>query len=296
MKAKVLCVGLMLVSIVFAASGSSVKTESALAQSQTLFYAGKFDKAVAVLEAVLQGEQVPVAADVLRLRLQIGTTKFHKQLVLGSGPGTAIEELVAVVDSAKALGDSTITGDALDALGLALHFKAFEDGNFGAASRAFQEAYALRRKSSDRRRQAESLFHLGLTYEHKPGATPNDKREARALYQKSLAMSRAVGDKLGMSYTYRHLGGLLQEAGKFDAALQLFRKSQALRREMGFVVYLAPATGAIGEVYMDMKEYAEAKNYFKQAYEQARDAGLSRFISSYERRINDAEAKLGVGK
>ncbi|MES2952268.1 MAG: tetratricopeptide repeat protein [Pseudomonadota bacterium] len=234
--------------------------------------------------------------DTLQLRLQIATTNFHKQLLLGVGPDSVVDELAAVARSAKTLHNTTMTGDALDALGLVLHFKAFEDGNFDVASSAFKEAYALRKTSGDQRRLAESLFHLGLTYEHKAAATAKDKRKANAYYQKSLALARAGGDKLGMSYAYRHLGGLLQEAGKFDAALGLFKKSQELRREIGFVIYLAPATGAIGDVYMEMKQYPEAIGYFKQAYEQARDAGLSRFTTSYESRIRDAESKLGSKK
>ncbi len=297
MKAKSLWVGLVLLAFVFAAGAAGRDVKSVLQQSESYLYAAKFDQATAVLESALKDAgSAPDANGALQLRLQIAITHYHQQLLQGAGPGSVIDELTAVVSTAKALHNNTATGDALDALGLALHFKAFEDGNFDVASRAFKEAYALRKKSGDQRRLAESLFHLGLTYEHKADATVKDKKKANAYYQKSLTTARAAGDKLGMSYAYRHLAGLLQEAGKLDAALALFRKSQELRREIGFVIYLAPATGAIGEVYMEMKKYPEAMGYFKQAYEQARDAGLSRFTTSYEGRIKDAESKAGAGQ
>jgi hypothetical protein len=55
-------------------------------------------------------------------------------------------------------------------------------------------------------------------------------------YRKSLSLSEEVGDPVLQSYAHRHIGGLQEEQGEFDAAEQSISQSLALRRQAGFTV------------------------------------------------------------
>ncbi|HYD79185.1 MAG TPA: tetratricopeptide repeat protein [Paucimonas sp.] len=258
--------------------------------SESYLHAATPDQAVQLLEinrALLEGKEF-AAGDRIRLRLQLARMAYYKHTLAGSAPGKTVADLDAIVEDARATDDAGLLADATDALGLALYVQAFEDGQIDPALRRFREAYALRKKLGDRRGMSESLFHIGLTYEHKPEPTAEDKESARKYYEQSLKIAKANGYKREMSYAHRHLGSLLQDGGKLEAALAHFLKSHALRREIGYFLYLPPASAAIGEVYMEMKDFPKAIAYFRQAYQEAAESKLDRFAAMYLLRTGDA--------
>jgi DNA-binding NarL/FixJ family response regulator len=61
----------------------------------------------------------------------------------------------------------------------------------------------------------------------------SDKARARALYEGSLAIRRALGDQHGVAASLNGLGIIAIEEGDYDRARQLHEESLAIRREIG---------------------------------------------------------------
>ncbi|MGW0736087.1 hypothetical protein [Streptomyces sp. NPDC002851] len=86
-------------------------------------------------------------------------------------------------------------------------------------------------------------YRRGLIAEHL-GDSP---QAARAAYRRAHAGATAVGDRLLISSTWRHLGGLALREGELAEARHSFAESLRIREELGYLVGTAPALASLAE-------------------------------------------------
>jgi len=91
-----------------------------------------------------------------------------------------------------------------------------------------------------RRERAFLLQQLGLSL------FQSDRQEAGRLWDRSLALYRALGDRWGEANVLSHLGELAQNEGDYVRADQLYEESLVLRRSLGDQKGIADALMGLG--------------------------------------------------
>jgi tetratricopeptide (TPR) repeat protein len=202
-----------------------------------------------------------------------------------------IAELRAVVLQAETLKSAQLLADARDQLGLAIYSRDFGKNDMDEPRRLFEQALDTRRKTGDVRGVAESLFHLGLTFEHKKDPSPEELRRAVASHEEALSIAEDRGFDVEASYAVRHLAYHRKDAGDLDAALTGFERSLMLRIRAGYQINLAPSLISIGEVWQDKGDVAKAREHYQRALAEANRLGARRF----QDRARDALESLAAG-
>lgn len=226
---------------------------------------------------VLAGKADTTTPDRARIELAAAELTYYRAFLAGPPYDKAIRELRAARRSAEQAADRALAAEAQDLLALALYSRDFRATDHAEARTLLAAALAARRQAGDVCGVAESLFHLGLTYEHRDHPTPADTARARELYRESLAASVAGGCPYEASYAERHLAAVAQEEGDLAAARAGFERSLALRREAGATLVVAPALNALGELLAAQGEIARARGLYEEAIAIARRIGSPRF-------------------
>jgi tetratricopeptide (TPR) repeat protein len=77
-------------------------------------------------------------------------------------------------------------------------------------------------------------------------------------YRKSLAIREQLGDRAGMASSYHHLGIVAQDRGHYDAALDWYRKSLAIKEQLGDRAGMASTLSNIGILYTQTGRASDA--------------------------------------
>jgi tetratricopeptide (TPR) repeat protein len=246
--------------------------------SEAVRRAGRPADALHMLEladAVVASPAAPL--DRARLQLQRVRCNYYQASLAGTPQDANIEELRALLTQAGKLADARLLADVRDNLGLAIYSRDFRQNGMEEPRQLFEQALAARRKLDDRRGIAESLFHLGLTLENKKDPSADELRRAVASHEEALSIAAAGGFDIEASYAVRHLAGHKQDAGQLDEALAGFERSLMLRTRAGYVIYLAPALMAVGDVWKAKGNTSKAREYYERALAEADRLGASRF-------------------
>jgi tetratricopeptide (TPR) repeat protein len=247
-------------------------------QAESLRRAGRLEEAVRLLDRETPGATKGASdGERVRLRLARARVAYYRGSLAGAKQDEVVAELRAVVGEAERSKDAALLADARDQLGLAIYGRDFRATDQAEARALFEPALASRRAANDRRAIAESLFHVGLTWENKKDPTDAEKARARALHEEALAIAEASGFDVEASYAVRHLAGHKQDAGDLDGALAGFERSLALREKAGYAIYIAPSLIAIGDVWKDKGNAAKAREYYDRARAAADAIGAARF-------------------
>jgi hypothetical protein len=124
-------------------------------------------------------------------------------------------------------------------------------GTWDEIERHFERARALRESAGDTRGLAESTFYRGLIAQFTAG-------DARAWFEKSLAIARTVDDPLLRSYPVRHLADLAESTGDLDTADRQHREALALRERAGDVLRLFNAQITLATFLCERRRDCEA--------------------------------------
>jgi tetratricopeptide (TPR) repeat protein len=260
--------------------------------SETVRRAGRPADALHILElaAPLIGEQA-TSVEHARMRLQRARCDYYRASLAGTPQDANIAELRAVVLEAETLKSAQLLADARDQLGLAIYSRDFGKNGLEEPRRLFEQALDTRRKSGDERGVAESLFHVGLTFEHKKDPSPEELRRAVASHEEALSIAEGHGFDVEASYALRHLAYHKKDAGNLDAALTGFERSFMLRIRAGYQINLAPSLISIGEVWQDKGDVDKAREYYLRAQGEADRLGAKRF----QDRAREALESLAAG-
>jgi predicted ATPase/DNA-binding CsgD family transcriptional regulator len=102
--------------------------------------------------------------------------------------------------------------------------------------------------------RAKVLRFLGvMTFEQ------GDFAEARSIYEKSLEMSRALGDDLGVAGALRGLASAALWHGEYDLGLSYNKQALEIGRRLGSRFLIAGALSGIGTLLMLKEEYLAAQ-------------------------------------
>jgi class 3 adenylate cyclase/tetratricopeptide (TPR) repeat protein len=143
----------------------------------------------------------------------------------------------------------------------------FRQGNFDDCIAWCRKAVAEADPASDLPALAHAYYlqHLALTSLGSP-----EKKAFRGL---ALPIYEELDDLLGQANVLNNLGIDAYYDGRWDEALDLYRRSKDLRERIGDVVGAAVLTNNIGEIKADQGQLATARDLFEEAFEVLERAG-----------------------
>lgn len=97
--------------------------------------------------------------------------------------------------------------------------------------------------------------------------------ERIAIHELGLAAARQVGHDLGQRWAYGHLGEALQDARRYDDAIECHLRALEIGRKIGHKFGEGAALGDLGGAYNALGRYAEAADHCRQALEIYRKLG-----------------------
>jgi tetratricopeptide (TPR) repeat protein len=289
---------IILAAVLFAAAVFAAETQprvavgvSALLEAaEAVRRAGRPDDALQIIdlaEPMLAADLTP--AQRVSMRLQRARCAFSSARLAGAPADPAVQELRAILQAAEPLQDAPLIADVRDQLGLAIYSRDFRQNNLVEPRRLFELALEARRAFSDRRGMAESLFHVGLTWENKKDPSAEELRRARASHEEALNVAEAGGFDIEASYALRHLAGHKQDAGDLDGALAGFERSLALRTKAGYHIYLAPALLAVGDIWKAKGNAIKARAFYERALGEANRLKATSFQDSAREALRSLE-------
>ena len=92
-----------------------------------------------------------------------------------------------------------------------------------------------------------------------------DYAAARTLYDESLAIHKASGDKQGIAWSLSNLGLVAYDQGDYAVARMLNEQSLAIERTLGDKQGIAKSLNSLGLVAYEQGDYAAARALFEQA-------------------------------
>jgi predicted ATPase/DNA-binding SARP family transcriptional activator len=138
-----------------------------------------------------------------------------------------------------------------------------ELGHIELADRLLQRCQDLVGKLTLSRQdaQAERAFVLRRMGEV---AYSSDLKTARRLFEQSLALYRASGDRWETAYVLRALGSVALNAGDYGRSKQLYEESLAIRRALGDQGGIANSLQGLGRVSLSLGEVEEGERLVRE--------------------------------
>ncbi|HEY0069990.1 MAG TPA: tetratricopeptide repeat protein [Chloroflexia bacterium] len=107
-----------------------------------------------------------------------------------------------------------------------------------------------------------------------------DFARARLLFDESLALRQALGDKKGIAASLNNLGTVAWGMGDYATARLLFGESLAVRRELGDKHSVAGSLSNLAAVCRHLGEHDEARRYQEESLALMRELGNKRGIAT----------------
>ncbi len=98
-------------------------------------------------------------------------------------------------------------------------------------------------------------FRRGLIAQH----LSDNPSDATAAFQRAHAGAAAHGDRLLLSFTWRHVAAMAEHDGRLAEARHGFAESLRIREELGYLVGIAPALASLAAVTEDATEAARLR-------------------------------------
>jgi predicted ATPase/DNA-binding SARP family transcriptional activator len=167
---------------------------------------------------------------------------------------------------ARELGAAQMEAASLMNLGVVAH-AAFMRGHRDVADAGpdahhfYREALAAYEALGDGYGQALALENLGTLTRLFPG----DWKGARRLHEDSLAIRRALGDRLGIADSARYIALLAMGTGEVGTARQLHEERLVIERELDNAAHVAEAVTDLGEIALLDGRLTDASTYLDEA-------------------------------
>ncbi|MCP5045645.1 MAG: tetratricopeptide repeat protein, partial [bacterium] len=113
-------------------------------------------------------------------------------------------------------------------------------------------------------------------------------------YEKEIQFSEKHNNKYVLAYNTRHLGQIyLNHTRDYKKAIQLFKRSLALREEIGFKLYLPASYSSVGDAALKMGDEQLAIKMYRRSVELAEESGFVRYQFHPRIKIGDVYATSG---
>jgi predicted ATPase/DNA-binding SARP family transcriptional activator len=230
-------------------------------ESLYLFYRarGRYQEGRKTL--ALAGQSVP-AGSLLQARLWAREADFHGWLGEYDAARTLVERSI---EGLEAHGAREELGFALQVLGRV----EFRLSAYARAREHLEASVAIARQSGSQWVLAQALNYLG----HVICGLEGEYGDAVPLYEESLTLSQAMGDRSGVARALINLGAVEQNLGSYDRAGDLYRESVALSRAIGHRRNLAISFTNLGDVACCLGEYEEAVGFLQESLDIKRELG-----------------------
>ncbi|MEZ5346459.1 MAG: tetratricopeptide repeat protein, partial [Pyrinomonadaceae bacterium] len=165
----------------------------------------------------------------------------------------------------KEINDELIIADALRNIGVVLWW-----GN-GELDRPLEQFYkpalALYRKNGDLRSEATMLSNISFIYSFKGDGFQHIK-----LQNQALAIREKIGDRAGLSESYRAQGSAYLSVRNFKKAREFLVRSADIAKKIGFSLAQNEAETYLAGVLVELGEYDEAIRLFEQLLKRDKDS------------------------
>jgi predicted ATPase/serine/threonine protein kinase/DNA-binding SARP family transcriptional activator len=160
-----------------------------------------------------------------------------------------------------------------------------------------ERSLALSEEAGDLYGQAWSSWEMGEI--HRVGG---DLPGARQWYERARTLFEVVEDSSGFTFYHRALGDLALATGAYNQACREFQQSLNHARETSHDWAMAYALAGLGRAQMALREYEEARKYFRRALRRAlraSDQGVTLVVlgavTSLYAETGDAEEAIALG-
>ncbi|HET9941677.1 MAG TPA: protein kinase [Candidatus Eisenbacteria bacterium] len=175
----------------------------------------------------------------------------------------ALSYLDEAITISRAIGDEATLMFNLRQVGNVLH-----ESDPERAIQHLEESATIARKLGDRASEASALNSLGIVL-----FVVRRVDEARETYQRAVAATRAVGDRLGEAMSRGNLGGLYADQNDPDAERYL-QEALSMSRELRVPALVVDQGTGLAAFYLRQERDREAYPLLKDAVRAAREIGL----------------------
>ncbi len=151
-------------------------------------------------------------------------------------------------------------------------------GDDESALRYLKDALTIQQAIGDQAGKSTTLNNLSAIYQAR-----GDYDTARRYLEESLAIQRAISDQAGEGTTLRNFSQLYQARGDYDTARCYLEESLAIQRAIGDQAGLCPTLFNMGHIYWQKDEHQQALVYWIEAYQIAKENGLSEALINLEK-------------
>lgn len=116
------------------------------------------------------------------------------------------------------------------------------------------------RKVSSAKWEAKALYNLGTANYYK-----GNLAESFAFYEKSLAIRKTIGDKIGEAAVYGNFGLIYGQQGNSVKDLEYQLKALALYNEIHDTLGITTSYNNLGNIYKEQGDSTQALNYYNEA-------------------------------
>lgn len=209
------------------------------------------------------------AQEALAIYQQTGTTKGQAEAYLQiaglysrqSKFQQALELDSMALKLAEEVQDKKITAAAFSHLGR--NFQAL--GNQVQAEKVLLQALQLQKETGGERESAETHNRLGIFYRQKP-----DIKKSLYHFDEGIAVAKKYNATLLLATIYMNKANSLNEAARYDEAIEMHLESIRLKDKMNDQRGLMQSYNNIALVFKRANEYEKSKEYFLKANELAR--------------------------
>ncbi len=156
------------------------------------------------------------------------------------------------------------------------------------AIKNYEEALPLYRQLGDRRREALSLYYIGLIYFYL-----GDKQKALKYYLDALPLEHANGDKAEEANSLASIASTYSDMGDKQTALKYYNDAVPLLHAVGDRVGEGIALDGIGVLHAKLGEYQEALKLYNDALPLLRESASRDAEANTLNNIGSLYAELG---
>jgi len=121
-----------------------------------------------------------------------------------------------------------------------------------------------------------------------------ESQKALEYVKNSLDTYETLGDSIGIRLCYSQLGYLYtHDFDSLEKGLEYQKKTLALARDLGIKVIIADGLAGLAQTYYKMKNYDQAKDYFKKSSNYRLESGMLSGISNNFKYLGYIEAENG---
>jgi tetratricopeptide (TPR) repeat protein len=168
----------------------------------------------------------------------------------------------AGVNSARHLGDDAVLSQLLNSLGQV--YSKF--GRFADSRRCLTEALAIRRRAGDRTGEAKMLNSLALDL-----CDQGRFAESLGYLRSALAIHTALGEQPNVGVVLNNIGLVLQRLKRHGEALDYLGQALVILQETGDRFWESKTEGALGDTYLDLGRFEDAVEHYRRAQAALRD-------------------------